>query len=57
MAIDKRKPNSQECIYFGRKLNNIVCEVEMSEDIDMCIGSDNDDEIYFPPVLEKGVAI
>ena len=49
-----RKPNSQECIYFGRKLNNVVPDVEISKGWEICVGSDNDDEIYFPPVLKEG---
>ena len=43
----KRKPNSQECIFFGRKLSNISCdEIEVSDGY-VAIGSDSDDEIFF----------
>ena len=43
----KRKPNTQECIFFGRKLSNLSCdEIEVSEGY-VSIGSDRDDEIYF----------
>jgi hypothetical protein len=49
-----RKPNSQECAYFGRKLSSIVCDdIYRHVGWDLCIGSDQDDEIYFPPVLKS----
>ena len=44
-----REPNSQECLYFGRKLSCFVCNegvIETNAD-DICIGSDRDDEIYY----------
>lgn len=42
-----KKANSQECIYFGRKLSNIICDdIKVSLGY-VVIGSDNDDEIYF----------
>ena len=47
-----RSPNSQECIYFGRKLSDIVTDIESSVGIE--IGSETDDKIYFPPVLKEG---
>lgn len=42
-----RKPNTQECLYFGRKLSNISCDdIEVSEGY-VAIGSVRDDEIFF----------
>ncbi len=49
-----RRANTQECIFFGRKLSNIVSDIEIHVGWDICIGSDIDDEIYFPPVLKDG---
>lgn len=49
-----REPNSHECLYFGRKLSNIITNIESSAASDIYIGSDKDDEIYFPPVLKEG---
>jgi hypothetical protein len=40
-----REPNTQECAFYGRKLSNTVFEGEA--DGNVCIGSDNDDSIYF----------
>ena len=42
-----KEPNSQECSFFGRKLGNICFpSIEISDGY-VCIGSENDDEIYF----------
>ena len=42
-----KEPNSHECLYFGRKLDNICCDdIEVSNGY-VCIGSDNSDQIYF----------
>tara|TARA_R110000850_G_scaffold112728_1_gene226970 strand:- start:176 stop:487 length:312 start_codon:yes stop_codon:yes gene_type:complete len=42
-----KKANSHECSYFGRKLGNTCCSsIEVSNGY-VCIGSENDDEIYF----------
>lgn len=46
-----RSPNTQECFAGGRKLSNIVCDIQVTtegEDLPlyMCIGSGRDDEIY-----------
>ena len=42
-----RNTNTQECLYFGRKLSGICCDgIETSQGY-VCIGSDRDDEIYF----------
>jgi hypothetical protein len=52
-----REPNSHECIYFGRKLSNTDTDIEVTpKDYDavVTIGSECDDEIYFPPVLKDG---
>lgn len=68
----KREPNSHECIYFGRKLSNIICNdpelkdayVETSDETYVCIGTDRDDEIYWDdknlaagPTLKERVVI
>ena len=42
-----RKPNSQECSFFGRKLSNICASSIEASNGYVCIGSENDDEIYF----------
>lgn len=49
-----RRPNSQECSYFGRKLSNIETDIGSGGNSYIYIGSNRDDEIYFPPVLKKG---
>jgi len=42
-----RKPNTQECTFFGRKLSNNSCDdIAVSEGY-VAIGSDSDDEIFF----------
>ena len=42
-----RKPNTQDCDYFGRNLSSNTCDdIEVSEGY-VAIGSDRDDEIYF----------
>lgn len=46
------KPNSQECIFYGRKLSNILCDDINVEKGYVSIGSENDDEIYFGECLE-----
>ena len=58
-----RTPNSQECLYFGRKLSNVETGVEVSlgtpsyrldtERTYAVIGSDRDDEIYDPVVIDE----
>jgi len=50
----QRKPNSQECAYYGRKLSNVATDDIQCRDRDcyVVIGSDRDDEIYFS--TEKG---
>ena len=48
-----REPNSHECIYYGRKLSNVVCDIE-ARDFDICIGSYSDDSIYFNECLAAG---
>lgn len=48
-----REPNSHECSYFGRKLGNTRCAIEVSLGY-VVIGSENDDSIYFGECLEKG---
>ena len=46
-----RKPNSQECSYYGRKLSNTICE-EIQHNADyLYVGSENDDLIYFGKAL------
>ncbi len=48
-------PNTQECIYFGRKMSNICCDhIDVSVGY-IGIGSDNDDEIYFDIVKKDGI--
>ena len=46
MTVLTRQPNTQECVYFGRKLSNVVCD-SIESNADLCIGSENDDSIYF----------
>ena len=41
-----RKPNTQECEFFGRKMTSIVCDVE-NNCTEIHIGHNNDDLIYF----------
>ena len=42
---DTRKPNSNECVYNGRKLSNTIANVKASAHVDqVCIGCNNDDE-------------
>ena len=49
-----RNTNTQECLYFGRKLADICCDgIETSQGY-VCIGSDKDDEIYFNEELGAG---
>lgn len=49
---DKRKSNSNECIYNGRKLSNVVANIKASHNVDqVCIGADDDDE--FDALVEK----
>lgn len=49
--MNKRKPNSHECAYYGRKLGNVICdEIEVSLGY-VVIGSDRDDEIYWGKCL------
>lgn len=49
-----KKPNTQECVFFGRKMSNILPDIDIHVGWSICIGSDRDDEIYFPPVLKHG---
>lgn len=49
-----RKPNTQECAYYGRKLGNVICDDIKTSIGTVCIGSDNDDQIYFGESLEDG---
>jgi len=70
--LGDRLPNSQECMYFGRKLSNIICNditipqnhIETSNEVYVCIGPDRDDEIYWDdnnlaagPTLKERVVI
>lgn len=58
--MSKRIPNSYECNYFGRKLSNIICDVEVSKVLGegyVCIGSDRDDEITWGECLAEGEKI
>lgn len=50
-----RQPNSHECLpAYGRKMSNIVCDdIETSVGY-VCIGSENDDQIYFGECLREG---
>lgn len=48
-----RPPNTQECIYFGRKLSSLDTDIE-SNAHSVCIGSPNDEAIYFGDCLEPG---
>lgn len=43
--MSDRKPNTQECIYAGRKLSNINTDIESTFQ-GICVGSERDDEIY-----------
>ena len=52
-------PNSQECIYYGRKLGNICCD-DIYVDVGyISIGSNGDDTIDYnpenPPSDQKGM--
>ncbi len=42
-----RPPNSHECVYFGRKLSDVVCGDIGVSDGYVVIGSECDDQIYF----------
>lgn len=42
----ERPPNTQECVFFGRKMSNVVADVESDVGY-VVIGSERDDEIYF----------
>lgn len=49
---DNRLPNSNECIYNGRKLSAAVPNIKTSKDIEaIFIGADDDDE--FDSLVEK----
>ena len=50
-----KEPNTQECESFGRKLSSVsLDDIAISAGWSICIGSDKDDEIYFPPALKHG---
>ena len=50
-----RQPNSHECLPdYGRKMSSIGCDdIETSAGY-VCIGSENDDQIYFGECLKEG---
>ena len=53
-----REPNSHLCAYFGRKLSNVVTNIQTIDNKGdyVVIGSDRDDEIYFDVIENKFVA-
>ncbi len=50
---NERKPNTQECSYFGRKLGNICTDDISVSNGYVVIGSENDDQIYFGDSLHE----
>lgn len=54
MTNKSDKPNTHECLYFGRKLSNHMCDDISVNCGDLSIGSENDDQIYFGDCLDSG---
>ena len=48
-----KKPNTQECVNFGRKMSLNVCDIEVLSG-EVCVGSRNDDHIFFGDSLGYG---
>ena len=48
----EKKPNTQECDNFGRKMSLKICNIQVLSG-EICIGSDNDDQIFFGGNLKE----